>query len=417
MSPKIDTYVTLRGGAWIARLVYIENGRRQERQRTIGPAHTGRGRPREGTIAEQTAWDRAAALREELERDLGYTVDERATREGVTFEDLALAWYEDGGRSTGRPWTPATRRDYESMLGQTKRGKKGHILPTLGPLGLPDLTVRAVRDWWSGLAKLKSRNANKHLTLVRRVIAWANEDMRWGRIEDPTIGIRKRGEEGVQGEAPEFFELEEVSRIVQAAEELHRIDLKTPVRRGHDHVSRYDAAIFELLAQTGIRRGEVLALRVGDVDLDEPILTVRRAVSAKEDSLPKGKRARRIPLTDRAVEILAPLVEDRDDEELVFAGKDGGGIDADALSKRFLKARDRAGLEQTGMTLHDLRHTTGSLLARAGFPDTEIKALLGHAKLETTAIYLHHRPRAGDAERMSRALGGDPRQPRLRKVA
>ena len=249
------------------------------------------------------------------------------------------------------------------------------------------------------------------------MIAWANEDGQWGRIDDPTIGIRKRTETDISGEAPKFFELNELNLILASARELHAREAANPVRRGHDHVSRYDADIFELLAQTGIRRGEVLAVLVGDVDLDAGILTIRRAKSAGKDSTPKSKRARRIPLTDRAVEILTPLVEDRDDQELVFAGKDGGGLDADALSRRFTRARDHAGLKATDLTIHDLRHTTGSLLARAGFPQTEIQAVLGHAKSTTTEIYMHHRPRAGDSERMSRALGRNPDPARLRRVA
>ena len=416
MMSKITTYVTARDGSWIARLIYNENGR-QERQRTLGLAHTGRGRPRVGAISEGAARERAHDLAAELERELGYDVAQREARAEVTFQDLALAWFADAGRSTGSPWTPATVRGYRSDLGQTETGGKGHILPTLGDLGLDALTTRATRAWWDGLSGLQPRNANKQLTIVRRVVAWANEDGRWGRIDDPTIGIRKRAEKDVSGEAPRFFELDELEWILQSARALHRTEAANPVRRGHDHVSRYDADVFELLAQTGIRRGEVLAILVGDVDLDAAVLTIRRAVSAGEDSPPKSKRARQIPLTGRAVEILTPLVEGRDDNELVFAGGGGGGLDADALSRRFLRARDHAGLKSTGLTLHDLRHTTGSLLARAGFPQTEIQAVLGHAKSTTTEIYMHHRPRAGDAERMSRALGGDPDAAKLRSVA
>jgi integrase len=414
---KLSTYVTTRDGSWMARLVYIEDGRRQERQRTLGLVHAGRGRPRVGAIPERVAWDRANELAAQLEHELGYDVAQREARAEVTFRSLALAWLADAGRSTGQPWTPATTRDYRSVLGQTENGGDGHILPTLGDLSLNALTTRAARAWWDGLSGLQPRNANKQLTVVRRIIAWATEDGRWGKIDDPTVGIRKRADEKVADEAPRFFELAELDRILTAARDLHEREAANPVRRGRLHVSGYDADIFELLAHTGIRRGEVLALRVGDVDLDEPVLTIRSAMSAGEDSTPKSKRARRIPLTDRAVEILSPLVEGRDDAELVFAGGGGGGLDADALSRRFLRARDHAKLKATGLTIHDLRHTTGSLLVRHGFPLTEVQAVLGHAKLATTARYLHHRPRAGDADRMSRAFTGKSDVKPLRQVA
>jgi integrase len=75
-------------------------------------------------------------------------------------------------------------------------------------------------------------------------------------------------------------------------------------------------------------------------------------------------------------------------------------------ARRFIRARDAAGLNDTGLTLHDLRHTFGSLLARAGYAAVETQQLLGHADLQVTQRYLHHRPRTRDAARLTRALGG-----------
>ena len=311
---------------------YVENGERRERQRSLGPAHSGRGRPRYGAIPEHVARARADGATAKLERELGYDVTQREVRATTTFSNLAVAWFEDAGRSTGRPWTPATERGYRSDLGQTKTGGKGHILPVLGDLGLGDLTIRRLRAWWDGLSDLTARNANRQLTVVRRVIAWSNEDGRWARVEDPAIGIRRRADERVQGDAPAFFEPAELQRIYSAARDLHDREAANPVRLGHDHVSHFDADVFELLAQSGIRRGEVIALNVGDVDLDPAAPTV-----TGEDSTPKGKRARRIPLTDRAVEILRPLVDGRADDQLVFSRGGGGGLDPDALSRRFLR--------------------------------------------------------------------------------
>jgi integrase len=102
--------------------------------------------------------------------------------------------------------------------------------------------------------------------------------------------------------------------------------------------------------------------------------------------------------------VLRPLCEGRAPEALVFPGRDGKPLDADALSRRFNRARDRAKLPP--LRFHDLRHSFGSQLARAGYDLPTIQAYYGHADLETTSIYLHHRPRVGDAERMSRALNG-----------
>ena len=151
---QITTYLNTRDGSWIARLTYNdENGDRQERNRTLGRVHEGRGRPRAGAIPQNVAQDLADDLAEQLEHELGFDVDQRQARATVTFGDLALAWFADAGRSTGKPWTPATIRGYQLDLGQTRKGGKGHILPTLGGLTLDALTTRKARAWWNAKAK------------------------------------------------------------------------------------------------------------------------------------------------------------------------------------------------------------------------------------------------------------------------
>ena len=169
------------------------------------------------------------------------------------------------------------------------------------------------------------------------------------------------------------------------------------------------------MAQTGMRRAEVIALRVGDVDLKARTVTVRHNVSAGEEHITKGRRAAALLLSDRALAVLKPRVEDRSLDEYVFATLKGGRLDPDALSRRFLRAAKRAGL--SGFTLHDLRHSTASLLARAGYSQTDVQHMMRHAKSSTTERYMHHRPRAGDAERLSRALSVPaPKRRRLRSA-
>ena len=406
--PPISEYLAETDGRWVGRLVYTEGGQRRERKRVLGPVHHGRGRPKAGAIPRGEAESRLADVRAELELELARSPEQRDRRAHATFEALALAWLEDAGRSHGRPWKPSTTRDYRSALGQSESGGKGRIVGPLGHLRLDELTEPRVRSWWKSLETLSPRNANKHLTILRTIFAWADRDGRWGRIDNPTRRLRLRADVRAQGEAPRFFEPDEVERLVEAASHLAR-------RYADDHPSRLDPAIFELAVQTGMRRGEILALRVGDVELGpDPYVTIRRALSAGESTTPKSRRARRVPLTDRAVAVLGPLVAGREPVALVFAGPRGRQLDADALSRRFNRARDRAGLPP--LRFHDLRHSFGSQLARAGFDLPTIQAYYGHADLDTTSIYLHHRPRSGDAERLSRALNGASDGKRLRAV-
>jgi integrase len=411
---KINEYLTIGAdGRWLIRFTYDDQGQPRDRRFRLDRAHTGRGRPPRGSTTETTAREEMARRRAEIEAEVGFTPAERRLRKSTTVEDLALAWLEDAGKSTGSPWTPATERDYRSILGQLPGGGGGHLLPVLGRYPVSELTPEIARAWWRGLDRIGARTGNKAITVLRRVLNWANEDGRWGKVEDPTFGIRKRKQTDRSSEAVGFFEPEEVARILDAAERCHESSRYT----GPDQPSALDRDVFGLIAHTGLRRGEVLALRVGDVDLGaEPSLTLRRAISAGEMSTTKSKRNRRIPLTADAVEILERRCEGRKPTELVFPGRGGHPMDGDALGRRFIRARDTAGLKDTDLTLHDLRHTFGSLLARAGYGAVEIQQLLGHSDLQVTQRYLHHRPRTGDAERLTRALGGEAGR-RLRAVA
>ena len=227
-------------------------------------------------------------------------------------------------------------------------------------------------------------------------------------MTDPTGAIRKRREAEVSGQAPRFFEAAEVSRVVAAAEANASDHDGMANRRGHDPLAAQDGAIFRVMADTGLRRGEVLALRVGSVDLDGRTVVVTAALSAGQLAAPKSRRARYVPLTDAAAEAPRPYVEGQDRDAFVFGTQGGSPLNGDALSRRFLRARDRAGLADSGLTLLGLRHTTASLLVRGGYGLVEVQALLGHAKAATTERYAHHRPRGGDARRMTAALAGQP---------
>jgi integrase len=72
--------------------------------------------------------------------------------------------------------------------------------------------------------------------------------------------------------------------------------------------------------------------------------------------------------------------------------------------ERYRVALKRAGLDE-GFSFHDLRHTFGTTMARAGVPVTTIQAWMGHADVMTTSIYMHYAPRANDAATIEAAFG------------
>jgi integrase len=94
--------------------------------------------------------------------------------------------------------------------------------------------------------------------------------------------------------------------------------------------------------------------------------------------------------------------------DLVFPGELGGHLDGSALRRRFVDARQRAGLRP--IRFHDLRHTFGSLaINRASI--VQVQHWMGHADVDTTMRYLHHKSRSDDAALLATAFSVERPEP------
>jgi integrase len=149
------------------------------------------------------------------------------------------------------------------------------------------------------------------------------------------------------------------------------------------------AELLRVAAYTGLRRGELVALRWRDVRWSEHVLVVERALSGDTEGTTKGGRVRYVPLGDQALAALDRLSRHPNlvrADDYVFGNVTGDRLDPSALRRRFVAARDAAGLPP--LRFHDLRHTAGTLLTRVLDPVT-VRDVLGHADLKTTQRYLH----------------------------
>jgi integrase len=156
---------------------------------------------------------------------------------------------------------------------------------------------------------------------------------------------------------------------------------------------RYRAAVL-LAAWCGLRRGEVLGLRRGDVDLAAGTVTVRRnRVELLEspvafDADPKtdaGKRIVAVPPHVRPV--LAEHMTTWAGSDRVFVGRDRSPMRRDAIRQAFARARVRAGMP--GFRFHDLRHTGQTLAAATGATTKDLVRRLGPASPAAANRYLH----------------------------
>jgi integrase len=187
-----------------------------------------------------------------------------------------------------------------------------------------------------------------------------------------------------------------------------------------DHVAEDRLAeLFEVIIGTGLRRGEALALRWVDVDLDRRVLRVRRSVTDVGGRLVIGKpktagSAAGVGLSDRVV---AALVRQRErqvfealewadgysDSGLVFTREDGTMLRPEHVLRRFHELSAAAGLPL--VRLHDLRHLAATLMISAGVPLALVSKTLRHSQVGITVnLYGHLTYEAAQAAADS--LGG-----------
>ena len=136
-----------------------------------------------------------------------------------------------------------------------------------------------------------------------------------------------------------------------------------------------DAAIFTTAAFSGLRLGELRALRWADLDFAGERIVVRKGVTRWQEGRPKSGQIRAVPMSDqvaRALDRLSRREHFVSANDLVFCNEVGGFVDDGRLRTRFYAALEEAGLghlreKEDPVVFHDLRHTFGTLAVRA-FP-------------------------------------------------
>ena len=153
-----------------------------------------------------------------------------------------------------------------------------------------------------------------------------------------------------------------------------------------DPIGLRDRAIIEVLYSTGIRRMEIIALKLYELSLERGVLLVRQG---------KGKKDRYVPIGERAIAWLRKYIEEsrpqlaaEPDDMTVFLTNSGEPFSRDHMTSNVKARIDAAKLGKTG-ACHLFRHTMATLMHENGADIRHIQEILGHVKLETTQIYTH----------------------------
>lgn len=165
--------------------------------------------------------------------------------------------------------------------------------------------------------------------------------------------------------------------------------------------NNYMRHAIQFILQTGLRIGELMALRWEDIDFDNKVMYVRRAMTRCGNkyvlSTPKTTSGvRKVPLTKKAINILLRQKEQNskipvvpiESAGIVFLSKDGGLFNAGTVNQFLYRCCEKCGIER--VSVHCLRHTFATRCAEAGMQPKLLQVIMGHANISTTMnIYTH----------------------------
>ncbi len=286
--------------------------------------------------------------------------------------DALLAGMKDGTieSRSGRRYKPSTIRRYELALVK-------HLRPTLGKLKLSQIDRRRVKQLvadWKRAGMTEPSSIRNNLDPLRVIVREA--------IEDSTIAI-----DPLAG-----------LRLPQGRGRRERVADRAEAQQLIDALDANDRALWACAFYGTLRRGELRALRWGDVDFDAGVIHVSRGWDDAEGEQDTKSDAgqRDVPLAGvlRKLLVAQKLASGRSENELVFGRTATLPFTSSTVGLRAQKAWKAAGLQR--ITLHEARHSAASYLIEAGLNDLELTAMVGHSDSRTTKnIYGHLFPDSG----------------------
>jgi integrase len=352
------------GETWYGRF-YVD-GRLVKRR--IGPKR------REGTSDGLTRAQAEKALRRLLEEGRP-TVPAEQRIDLAEAAERYLLHLERKGRKA------STLEDYRSFL-------RVHLVPFFGGKSLDTITPTDVEAFIAAERRdgRSAKSILNYLSVLHSIFAYGEHPRRSWCRHNP-VKLAEGKPEAEESADIRYLDQEEVEALVAATPD----DVLGPTER----------VIYLTAAMTGLRQGELLALRWQDVDWIAARLRVRQNYVRGEFGTPKSKRSTRsVPLADRVAAELERHFQRspfQGDDDLVFPHPlTGTPLDSSKLLKRFKQSLKRAGLRE--LRFHDLRHTFGTAMAGAGVPMRTLQEWMGHRDLKTTQRYADYAPSRHEAE-------------------
>jgi integrase len=305
----------------------------------------------------------------------------------------------------------STQKDYRVLL-------KNHILPEFGESKVSEINRGMVKEFL--YKKIQDGYARSTVLHMKNVIsgilrcAVDDEVIQVNCTLDLKERIKKRIENG-NGDAA----------ANSKADFLTRKELSTLLTNAKEHFPRHYPLCL-LLARTGMRIGEALALQWGDIDFNSRFITVQRGLCRGRIETPKSGKKRTVDMSMQLAETLKtlknqppaptvvpirkpesinviPLVPMKEAEltDFIFQNETGGLIDPDNWRRRIFNAILKKA-EMRKIRIHDLRHTYASLMIEANESLPYIQAQMGHSSIKVTVDVYGHLIKGGNKAAVDR---------------
>lgn len=283
-----------------------------------------------------------------------------ANQNSITFTEMSQMFLDKYAKNN---LSDTTVINYKCQLNK-------YILNDIGRYKLYKLKKLHVQDLANKLYEeynLSSKTIKNYINLISSILEKAVE---WNCIKEnvaKNVNIPKNYNKPKKEQ--EIYNNEEIKQLFDALKNEEE-PFKTMV-----YVSFY----------TGARRGEVLALRWKDIDFDNNIINITqnkiRKVNGVKIKETKNKRSRNFVAPQVLIDKLKEIYNNQDIDDLIF------NYYPATYTRMWQEFIERHKLKY--ITLHDLRHTNGSILASKGVDIVTIAKRLGHLPATASAYYLH----------------------------
>lgn len=242
------------------------------------------------------------------------------------------------------------------------------FLSIVGDKTFESLTIVDFEDF---ILKMRDNEAsNSRIANVISALKWVIKRLQdEGRIQR-TLDLERVKKPKIQRKEVEYLNEQEIKKLLDCiSDDIAKKESKTNIRI---------LALIFLLLESGARIGEVLSIKVKEINWDNNEIPI----------IGKGRRPRTLFFRDRSKSWLKKYLSIRDsNNEFLFVSRSGFSVWSQTdIGRSYRRFRDLSGISEK-YHLHTLRHTTATQLANKGVPFHVIQAILGHARLETTVRY------------------------------